>query len=109
MATRITTTLIDDLDGSEAAETLVFALDGESFAIDLNKDNAAAMRASMEMYVSAARKYKPKGASTPGRKAKDDSKPSSKEVRAWAQENGIQISPRGRIKEAILEQYSASK
>lgn len=109
MATRITTTLIDDLDGSEAAETMVFALDGVSYAIDLNEKHAAALRENMRDYVSAARKQKQNRASTPGRQPRDESQPSSKEVRTWAHENGIKISPRGRISDSVLSQYMASK
>ena len=44
MAQCVETTLIDDLDGSEASETVAFAVDGSSYEIDLSKSNAAAMR-----------------------------------------------------------------
>jgi hypothetical protein len=36
--------LIDDLDGTEGAETVAFALDGVSYEIDLSEKNAAARR-----------------------------------------------------------------
>ena len=36
--------LIDDLDGSEASETLEFALDGVSYQIDLSSANANKLR-----------------------------------------------------------------
>ena len=35
--------LTDDLDGSDADETIMFALDGGSYEIDLNAKNAAAL------------------------------------------------------------------
>ena len=44
MARELIEKLIDDLDGSEATETVTFGLDGTSYEIDLNKKNAAALR-----------------------------------------------------------------
>jgi len=46
--------LEDDLDGSEADETVTFALDGVSYEIDLNAKNAAALRDSLaQMRITA--------------------------------------------------------
>lgn len=47
--------LTDDLDGSEAEETIKFALDGTAYEIDLNKKNAAALRRALKNYVEAGR------------------------------------------------------
>lgn len=44
MVQRTVVVLEDDLDGGEAVETVVFALDGGTYEIDLNEDNAAQMR-----------------------------------------------------------------
>lgn len=87
---------------------MTFAFDGGSYAIDLNNEHAAAFRAGMQEYVSAGRKLKQGRNSSSVRKPKDDSQPSSKEVRAWAQENGVEVSPRGRISDSVLAQYIAS-
>src|SRR4051794_19466086 len=48
--------LIDDLDGTDAAETLRFGLDGTSYEIDLSAKNAAAFRKAVDRYVKAARR-----------------------------------------------------
>ena len=40
MAHQTSVTLVDDLDGGKAAETVVFGLDGASYEIDLSKKNA---------------------------------------------------------------------
>ncbi len=40
--------LTDDLDGSEADETIMFALDGAGYEIDLNAKNAAALRKALD-------------------------------------------------------------
>ena len=55
MAQEVITKLVDDLDGSEATETVLFGLDGEGYEIDLNAKNAAALRKAIEKYVAAAR------------------------------------------------------
>jgi hypothetical protein len=34
------TTLVDDIDGTEAAETITFALDSKSYEIDQSEKNA---------------------------------------------------------------------
>lgn len=56
MAQRVEVVLVDDLDGSEADETVFFALDGVSYEIDLSDDNAGTLRSALEGYVANARK-----------------------------------------------------
>ena len=38
MAQRVNVVLVDDLDGSEAAETVNFGLDGANYEIDLSAE-----------------------------------------------------------------------
>jgi hypothetical protein len=47
--------LIDDTDGTDAAETINFALDGEAYEIDLNTSHAGELRRSIAEYVDHAR------------------------------------------------------
>lgn len=56
VATRTEVLLIDDLDGSEATETVRFSLDGRAYEIDLSAKNASALRLSVQAYVDAARR-----------------------------------------------------
>ena len=56
MAQKVQVTLVDDLDGSSADETLTFGLDGVSYEIDLSKGNAKKFRDSLNAYVGAARR-----------------------------------------------------
>jgi Lsr2 len=44
MAQKIRLTLIDDIDGSEADETVSFVFDGISYEIDLSNRNAEQFR-----------------------------------------------------------------
>lgn len=59
--------LTDDLDGSDADETVRFALDGKSYEIDLNKKNATAFRRAFKRYVDAGRSAGRQSARATGR------------------------------------------
>ena len=56
MAQRVNIVLVDDIDGSDATETIAFGLDGSSYEIDLNDKNAAKLRDALAGYVGHARK-----------------------------------------------------
>jgi Lsr2 len=47
--------LVDDIDGSEAGETIPFGLGGTHYEIDLNSMHAQELRGQLERYVKAAR------------------------------------------------------
>ena len=55
MATKVTVTLEDDLNGGPADETLWFGLDGTEYEIDLNKKNARAYRKHLAPFIEHAR------------------------------------------------------
>lgn len=110
MATRTVIELIDDLDGSEATETVRFGLDGTDYEIDLAGQNAEALRSALTRFVDAGRRET--ASKGTGRKERVVRRlapaADTKAVRAWAAENGIQVNTRGRIKEDIVERYVAS-
>ncbi|BEP15287.1 hypothetical protein acdb102_35980 [Acidothermaceae bacterium B102] len=58
MAQRRTTSLVDDLTGSAADETVRFGLGGPEYEIDLSADHAAALRAALAPYVAHARRIR---------------------------------------------------
>ncbi|TLM70892.1 Lsr2 family protein [Pseudarthrobacter sp. NamB4] len=62
MAKRTIITLTDDLDGSDAEETISFSVDGTAYEIDLNADNARNLRAALRTFRDERR-------SRPGRPA----------------------------------------
>ncbi len=65
MAKRVVTLLIDDLDGeSEAVETVVFAVDGAQFEIDLTAEHAQALRETAAEFSRAARQVTPRSATS---------------------------------------------
>lgn len=104
MARKTVVTLVDDIDGSDAVETVTFSVDGSRYEIDLSKSNAKAFRTAVKPYVEAGRKVQAK---TPRRTSTDGT--SSREVRAWAVENGIEVPAYGRIPATVKEQFLARK
>lgn len=56
MAQKVTVQLLDDLDGSAAAETVSFGLDGIAYEIDLNDENAAKPHGGIAEFVKAGRR-----------------------------------------------------
>ncbi len=111
MAQEVIYKLSDDLDGSEAEETISFALDGSSYEIDLNSKNAAALRKALEKYTAAARRMSAsasgRGRSRGGRTGRNNDV-DPKAVRLWAHEHGLDVSSHGRIPTDLIEQYRAA-
>src|SRR6201982_4246771 len=56
MAQKVQVLLVDDIDGSEATETVSFGLDGAAYEIDLSSGNAGKLRTELAQYVEHARK-----------------------------------------------------
>jgi len=106
MATKITVILEDDLDGGPAEETLRFGIDGTDYEIDLNADNVAAFRQLLAPYIDHARKAGRAQQRRPGRTVA--SRERSTDIRAWARDQGIAVSARGRIPASVVEQYEAA-
>jgi len=103
--------LTDDIDGSAAVETVPFAVDGRSYEIDLSAEHADNLRHSLAPFVAAARSTGRGNGSVapgrvrPGRPAAAD----SSAVRAWAKENDVPVSGRGRIPDDVLAQYTSAQ
>jgi hypothetical protein len=113
MAQKVSITLVDDIDESEASETVSFGLDGTSYEIDLNDTHAAELRDALAPYVGHARKSgTSRGArksSSNGRRASSsDDGPSAKDVREWARANGWDVPDRGRVSSDVREAYDAA-
>jgi Lsr2 len=105
MAQRVQYMLVDDLDGTEAVETVSFSLDGVSYEIDLTAANAKKLRNDLAAWVgharrSGGRKSSRKAGASGGQRRGDLSA-----VREWARKNGHQVSDRGRISAGILAAY----
>lgn len=110
MAQRVNVVLVDDLDGSEATETVKFGLDGVDYEIDLSDGNAAKLREAVALYVGHARRTggrRRSGAATAAT-SRDAGGPSAAEIRTWARENGWDVPERGRVSSEVREAYLAA-
>lgn len=105
MARKTQVILIDDIDGSEATGTVSFGLDGVAYEIDLNDDNAQQLREQFAVWADKARRVG--GRRTPGTRSAGSSNETAK-VRAWAKDNGYEVSERGRISKRVREAYDAA-
>lgn len=105
MAQRVVVTLSDDIDGSEAAETIAFGLDGKSYEIDLNEANAKKLRKALAPYVEAGRKRSRSGKAY----RQTQVAPDPAAVRAWAQANKLEVPARGRIPKKVYEAFAEAQ
>ena len=109
MAQQKIVTLIDDLDGSEASETVTFAIDGDTFEIDLSERNATALREALRRYMTAARRPGEPGATVRNRVTIPSTGQSrNAEIRAWAHSNGHLVPARGRIPQRVAAAFDAA-
>ena len=105
--------LVDDLDGSEAVETVPFGLDGRSYEIDLSKEHAAALRENLQDFIGSARVVSP---GSPRRRARGADRATSglaaekraedQAIREWARGAGFEVKDRGRIPKSVQEAYA---
>jgi hypothetical protein len=112
LARKVAVELLDDIDGSEAAETLKFGLDGAHYEIDVNATHADELRRSLAKYILSARRIGRGGATTarPRRTlglAVQSDRAQNQAIRAWARRRKIQLNDRGRIPATVIAQYQA--
>ncbi|AKH83830.1 hypothetical protein AA958_18260 [Streptomyces sp. CNQ-509] len=103
MAQKVQVLLVDDLDGGEADETVTFALDGKSYEIDLTTANAEKLRSALEQYVKSGRRTG--GRATKRSRGGASGSQDTAKIRAWAKEQGYEVSERGRVPANIREAY----
>jgi hypothetical protein len=106
MASKVVVTLEDDLDGGPAEETVRFAVGGTEYEIDLNKKNAQAFRRQLAPFIEHARKAGRGQRRRPARPGPGGERAS--DIRAWASQQGIAVSGRGRIPTSVVAQYEAA-
>jgi hypothetical protein len=83
-----------------------FGLGGTKYEIDLSTKHAAAFRRQLTPFIEHARKAGRGQRRRPGRTA--SSRERSADIRAWAKDQGITVSDRGRISASVAEQYEAA-
>lgn len=109
MAQKVQVLLLDDIDGSVAAETVIFALDGISYELDLTAAHAAELRAALASWVGHARKTGARSRTTAPRAARSGAaRGDAQAIRDWANAHGHSVSERGRISAAVRAAYDAA-
>jgi hypothetical protein len=116
MAQRVNVVLVDDIDGSDAVETVTFALDGVEYEIDLSDQNAGKLREAMSVYVGHGRRTGGRRRSGSGQSEQKTSRsrsastdgPTASEIREWARANGHTVPDRGRVSSEVREAYAAA-
>jgi nucleoid-associated protein Lsr2 len=112
MAKTMVEVLVDDLDGSEAVESVRIGWNGQWRELELSEKNLAALSKSFDRFWDAGRPVR--SASTPRRRGRSATKAGSghaqgqrdpKAIRAWATAQGIAVPSRGRIPRDVEERY----
>lgn len=106
MAKTTVVTITDDIDGSEGAETVTFSFAGQSYEIDLGTKNLEKFKKGLQPFIDSGRRVGRQGPvrATRGRTSRKD----SSAIRAWAAEQGLAVSERGRIPAAVVAKYEAA-
>jgi Lsr2 len=98
--------LEDDLTGGAADETIEFGLDGRTYELDLNAKHAATFRRQLAPFVEHARPAHHQHGHTRTRTAA--SRERSRQIRAWAEDEGLPVSAHGRLPGNVIQQYQRS-
>ncbi len=119
MAQKTIVQFTDDLDGSEASQTVEFGYQGKTYKLDLNDKNAAELEEALAPYIAAAQQAgggsrgggqrRGRQASAPKQRSDGSRDYDPKAVREWAQSQGLEVPARGRIPGKVLEQFTAAQ
>ena len=90
--------VVDDFDGTPAEQTVRFAFNG-----DLNRAHFEEFAGAIQPYIKAGRKVG--STRRRGNAGNPNQRLENAKIRAWAQENGREVSDRGRIPAPIVEAY----
>jgi nucleoid-associated protein Lsr2 len=100
--------LVDDLDGTEAVESVMLGWNGQWRRIELSEKNLAALSKAVDRFWEAGRPVAERGGASrrtrsprAGTNGRDP-----KAIRAWAEANGIAVPKRGRIPGAVEKRYN---
>ncbi|MGF6889507.1 hypothetical protein ABIA39_008971 [Nocardia sp. GAS34] len=114
MAKKTLVETFDDLTGERIDTqivpdpTIIFAVDGVEYEIDLGAKNRDKFYATFEPYVRVARKIGGRRTHRPSTGSVNPSGLSKVEIlkiRNWAQEAGLKVSARGRLSKELVDAY----
>lgn len=109
MARKTVEKFYSDLSGTEIegpSPTVAFVFDGVGYEVDLTPSERASFEDAVKPYIAIGRRV---GARTrPSSSGGSSSGPSAKDVRAWAEEQGLDVPARGRVPASVLDAYAAA-
>jgi hypothetical protein len=100
--------MIDDIDGSEGAETVEFSLEGIGYQIDLTEKNADALRKALAPFIDSARRTsakRPSSRKTAAHRPAAEATINNDAIRDWAKSTGRKVSDRGRIPRDVVQAF----
>lgn len=100
--------LKDDIDGSEATETVSFGLDGTNYLIELNEEHARILRDGLSSFINVARVDQPLDRNAPAVPVGGLGSKRSKRIRSWAIREGYDVNHYGRVPNDIVAAYYAA-
>lgn len=112
MARKVETTLVDDITGEPAAETIEFSVAGVAYEFDASPNTAMEFREALAGYVESARpagKTAPRSRSAESYAEKQAQKEQSTKIREWAVQHGIPVAERGRVSQKVRDAYRAGR
>ncbi|MGC9540550.1 histone-like nucleoid-structuring protein Lsr2 [Streptomyces sp. UG1] len=110
MAKQVITLITDDISGETGDDVSAhtFSVDGVFYEIDLGADNYDKLLEVLSPYIRSGRKTGAAAKRGPVRRRAAEVGPDPATVRAWAKEQGIAVSPRGRVPKDVIEKYNAA-
>lgn len=108
MSRNTVVSLVDDLDGTQADETLSFAVDGKHYEIELSASHAADLRSGLDPFIEHARpvsRPRPGTSGPASRSTPTNRRAELAAVREWARSQGMSVSDRGRIPGSVWDAY----
>jgi hypothetical protein len=111
MAKATVEVLVDDLDGSDGAQTVTLGWNGDWRELDLSKKNLNSLSRALDRYWNVGRPVSAKARTTRRTRSRKSSAPvktkrDPKVIRAWATQNGIAVTARGRIPADVERKYN---
>lgn len=108
------TVVIDDIDGTEGASTVTFALEGATYEIDLSDHNRENLRKALEPFIFAARPQAATRVKTGTFTNTSPATPLNQAVpldviREWARSNGYSVSDRGRVPSSVRRAFDQAR
>jgi hypothetical protein len=107
MAQRAQIVFTDDIDGSDAAGSVRFGLQGTGYEIDLSKKNADKLAKVLEPYIKAARKANSGSRRQPASRPRAAG-PNPAAVREWAKSEGMDVKDKGRVPAELIVKFQAA-